>query len=85
VIARETQWYRVKQGGYVRDLNGRTWKVHEITRDTVVLVDRERRTRRIDRPAASKPVTILEPTLEDATKTLQELLEAVVIEEVPVA
>lgn len=85
MIARETQWYRVKQGTYVRDLNGKTWYVHELTKDLVVLVDRERSTRRIDKPAASKPVTILEPTLEDATKTLQELLEAVVVEGVPVS
>jgi hypothetical protein len=85
MIARQSQWYRVHKYSYIRDLAGNTWRVQDINNTTVTLINKDRRTVRIDRPAASKAVTLVEPTQEEANKTAIEMLEAVVIEEVPVS
>jgi hypothetical protein len=83
LIARDSHWYRVHQHSYIRDLKGKTWRVVEITDRTVTLVDRDQKVVAMDRPRSGKPVVIVEPTPDDAMKTAQELLDAVVIEEVP--
>lgn len=83
MIARPGHWYRVHQGMYIRDLNGKTWRVDALSDRSVTLADRDGKHVTMDRPRAGKEVTIVEPTEADALKTVQELLEAVVIEEAP--
>ena len=82
MIARPGHWYRVKFGMYIRDLNGKTWRIDDLGDRTVTLADRDGKHVTMDRPRAGKEVIIVEPTEADALKTVQELLEAVVIEEV---
>lgn len=82
--ARDGHWFDVRALGYIQDLHGKTWKVVALNDKTVDLVDRNDYAVTIDRPRNGKPVVLVEPTIEDATKTLQEILGAVAIrEEVP--
>lgn len=83
MIARPGTWQEVKRYGYIKDKNGKTWRVVSLAPSLVVLVDRTGKRATVDRPRPFHPVTIVEPTEADAVKTVQEILEAVAIEEVP--
>jgi hypothetical protein len=71
---REGVWADVREGMYVLDSQGKTWRVHHYAAGDVWLIDRLKKTARISRPRGRKPVTILEPTEREAFETLKKLL-----------
>lgn len=82
MIARAAHWHEVVEGGYVRDKNGKTWRVLILRDDKVELVDKAGKIVELERPRNWHPVTLIELTTGDAIKTVQDILEAVVTEEV---
>lgn len=84
MIARKTTWQEVQRYGYVQDLNGKTWRVDELTDTEATLRDRDGKVVTIERQRNWHPVTVVEPTEGDAIKTIQDILEAVALSEVKV-
>lgn len=82
MIARKTVWEEVVQDGYVRDLKGKTWRVLLLNETQVTLVDKAGKIVDLERPRNWHPVVLVELTTGDAIKTVQDILEAVVTEEV---
>lgn len=81
MIPRSGIWRDVHVGSYVKDANGKTWKVTDLRFDdeTVRLVDAAGKAGKIPWPAEKHPVTILEPSMTDAVALLQDKLGAEVI------
>jgi len=82
MIARTATWQEVVENAYVRDRNGKTWRVLILRENEVSLVDKAGKIVELERPRAYHPVVLVELTTGDAIKTVQDILEAVVIEEV---
>jgi hypothetical protein len=72
-------WADVEDDLYIRDLNGKTWRVARSTPERVRLVDREGKTVDLLRPPGKREVTILVPTEEEARFTLARALGARVL------
>ena len=70
------RWGEVEDNVYIRDLNGKTWRVVRSTEKRVRLEDRERKTIDLLRPPGNREVTILVPTEEEARFTLAKALGA---------
>lgn len=83
MIARKSTWQEVRRYGYIQDLNGKTWRVDDLTDDLATLRDRAGTVVIVERQRNWHPVTLVEPTEGDAIKTVQDILEAVAIQEVP--
>lgn len=72
-------WADVEDNLYIRDLNGKTWRVVRSTDKRVRLIDRDGKTIDLLRPPGNREVTILVPTEEEAKFTLQRALGARVL------
>jgi hypothetical protein len=72
-------WADVEDNLYIRDLNGKTWRVEKSTETRVRLVDRANKRVDLLRPPGTKEVTILVPTDDEARFTLAKALEARVL------
>lgn len=64
---------------YIRDLNGKVWKVLRSTDTRIRLIDRENKTVDLLRPPGTREVTFMIPTEEEARYTLQKALGARVL------
>lgn len=69
-------WADVEDQSYIQDLNGKTWRVEKSTEKRIRLVDRAGKHVDLLRPPASREVTILQPTEEEARFTLAKALGA---------
>jgi len=69
-------WADVEDDSYIRDLNGKTWRVEKSTETRVRLIDREKKVVDLLRPPGEREVTILSPTEEEARYTLAKALGA---------
>ena len=81
MLATRGRWADVEDESYIQDLNGKTWRVERASSKRVRLVarpDKQGVVKKIDilRPPDDRPVTILEPTPEEAFYTLQKALGA---------
>jgi hypothetical protein len=78
MIARQATWKEVWVGSYISDKTGRVWKDVDMVfaGPTVILKARDGARGEIPWPPDDRPVTIWEPTMEDATKLVGELLDA---------
>lgn len=85
MIARKSTWQEVRRHGYIQDLNGKTWRVDDLTDDLATLRDRDGKVVTVERQRSYHPVVLVEPTEGDAIKTIQDILEAVAIKEVTTA
>lgn len=72
-------WSDVEQHSYIKDLNNKTWRVVRASATRVRLVDRDGTHVDLLRPPASRAVTILMPTDEEARYTLAKALGARVL------
>lgn len=72
-------WADVKDGTYIQDKNGVTWKVLRSTPDLVRLVNRDQKMVDLRRPPGSREVTFLVPTETEARFTLAKALGARVL------
>jgi hypothetical protein len=72
-------WADVEDNIYIRDLNGKTWRVVRSTPERVRLVDREGKHVDLLRPPGKRELTILVPTEEEARFTLARALGARVL------
>lgn len=76
-----THWGRIREGDYVRDANGKAWRVEAVDVDRgFLLIDRESN-RVITKPWLGKDVTQLVPTYEEALSTVEQLLGGTIIAE----
>jgi hypothetical protein len=75
---RETRgvWAEVQTHSYIKDRNGKTWRVDKISSNRVRLVDRDGKQVDIARPPAGREVDLFEPTEEEARYTLASALGA---------
>lgn len=78
--ARRASWTDVQPGDYVKDLNGKTWKVQHWDHVRAILQDRDGKTSRVS-PRPHSPVTILSVSAEEAVSLIAEKLGGVVIED----
>lgn len=69
-------WADVEDNVYIRDLNGKTWRVVRSTDTRVRLQDRDKKVIDLLRPPGKREVTILVPTEEEARFTLARALGA---------
>lgn len=72
-------WADVEDDVYIRDLNGKTWRVVRCTSQRVRLQDRAGKTVDILRPPGKREVTLLVPTEAEAQFTLARALGARVL------
>jgi hypothetical protein len=81
VIARPGVWGEVHVGSYVKDGNGKTWKVVDQNwgDDTIRLEDAAGKPGKIPWPGDDHPVTIMEISTADAVALLKDRLDAVEI------
>lgn len=85
MIARPGKWHEVHENGYVKDKQGRLWRVEKISPTEVRLLGRDYKPHTIDRPRDYQPVTIVEITVDEAIAAVQSVIDGTVIseEEVP--
>lgn len=69
-------WADVEEHVYIRDLNGKTWRVERASDRRVRLIDRDGKRVDMLRPPDSKEVTLIAPTAEEARYTLAKALGA---------
>lgn len=72
-------WADVEDRSYIKDLNGKTWRVEKSTETRVRLVDVDDTRVDILRPPGDREVTILQPTEAEARYTLAKSLGARVL------
>lgn len=72
-------WADVEDNVYIRDKNGKTWKVVRSTESRVRLIDRDDKIVDLLRPPGHREVTFLVPTEEEARFTLAKALGARVL------
>jgi hypothetical protein len=72
-------WADVEDNVYIKDLNGKLWRVLRSTDIRVRLVDRDQKVVDLLRPPGEREVTIMVPTEEDARYTLAKALGARVL------
>lgn len=72
-------WSDIEDNVYIRDLNGKTWRVEKSTEKRVRLRDRDGKAVDLLRPPGKREVTLLVPTEEEARYTLQRALGARVL------
>ena len=82
MIARPGTWKEVWVGSYIRDKNGKVWKVKDLifAGPTASLVDAKGKQGKTPWPADDTPVTVVEPTTQDAITLIQRTLDG---QEVP--
>lgn len=84
MIARQGTWAEVDRDIYIRDKHGKPFRVTAATPSVIHLVDSQQATQSIERPPGHAPVTILEPTVEEAIQLLGgEIVEVRVPGEMP--
>lgn len=69
-------WADVEDNVYIKDLNGKVWKVVRSTSARVRLQDRDNKVVDLLRPPGKREVTIMVPTEEEARYTLARALGA---------
>lgn len=74
------RWADVQPGDYVKDQNGKWWKVLNWDHVAARLIDAESKTATI-RPAVYSTVTMMKRTMSDAIKVVESVLGGTVIEE----
>jgi hypothetical protein len=72
-------WADVDDNAYIKDLNGKLWRVLRSTDSRVRLIDRDQKVVDLLRPPGEREVTLLIPTEEDARYTLAKALGARVL------
>lgn len=72
-------WADVEDDVYIKDLNGKTWRVARATDKRVRLIGRDGKTVDLLRPPGSREVTFMVPTEGDARYTLAKALGARVL------
>lgn len=77
---REGRWVDVKEGDYVIDKDGHTWKVLKWDHVQATLKDRDGKTAKA-KPRPYSEVTYLTRTMKDAVLVVERMLGGVVIEE----
>jgi hypothetical protein len=80
----DTTWEHVTEGTYVRDKNGVVWKVIKVEffDDTITLRRREGTESVIKQPPFAAPVTVMVPTDDEATATVQKVFPNATVEAV---
>lgn len=74
------RWVDVKPNDYVKDQNGKWWKILAWDHVQATLVDADGKQAKA-RPGAYEPVTRMERTMSDAVKVVESVLGGTVIEE----
>jgi hypothetical protein len=69
-------WADVEDNVYIKDLNGKVWRVARSTPTRVRLIDRDEKTVDLLRPPGTRAVTFMVPTEEEARYTLAKALGA---------
>ena len=72
-------WGELQSYSYIKDRNGKTWRVDKLSADRVRLVDRDGTEVDVQRPPHSRSVAILLPTEEEARFTLAAALGAKIL------
>ena len=73
------RWAEVDDNSYIKDLNGKTWRVIRSTPTRIRVIDRDQKVVDLLRPPGEREVTILEPTEGEARYTLAKSLGARVL------
>lgn len=74
MIAYDGTWGDVRAGHYVKDSNGKTWRVDGDLLE-IEMTDKDGKKGRVMRPPTDKPVTILVPTRAEAVATVELTLD----------
>jgi len=69
-------WADVEDNVYIKDLNGKVWRVLRSTEKRVRLIDRDEKTVDLLRPPGNREITFMVPTEEEARYTLAKALGA---------
>lgn len=79
----ESFWGMVSPGAYVRDASpdAVTWRVDRLDDTRAMLFNPQRGSVIVPRPPADKPVTVLEPTMDEAVATVEAELGGRVVAE----
>lgn len=72
-------WADVEDNSYIKDLNGKTWRVVRSTDKRIRLIDRDQKVVDLLRPPGEREVTLLVPTEEEVRFTLAKALGARVL------
>lgn len=80
MLKREGRWVDVHPGNYVKDLNGKTWRVERWSGSTAKLRASDG-SQATAHPDPYSKVTILSISMEDAVSVVADKLGGVVIEE----
>lgn len=81
VTPRETSWAEVAVHTYVVDRNGETWRVDDERDGQVLLVNAAGARTAMQRPPGAAPVTVLEPTHDEALAVVADKLGGEVVAE----
>jgi hypothetical protein len=69
-------WADVEEHVFIRDLNGKMWRVERASEARVRLIDRDGKRVDMLRPPPDREVTLIQPTIEEAKFTLAKALGA---------
>lgn len=75
---RDGRWRDVEPGNYVRDKDGKVWRVDRWNHSTAHITDKDGR-RATVRPNPYNKVQILTPTMEETVSVVERILGGVVI------
>lgn len=81
MIPRQGTWGELHVGAFMKDKTGVTWKVTAERDFHLQVKDREGTTKHLKPRNPSTPVTILTPTPEEATRTIEDVLGGGVLAE----